>query len=129
MTDYAGMPGTMWTLIAEARQKGGLALDDLLRNYRSPILSFLRASGLPREQAEDLTQEILLKVVRDDVLSKADKERGKFRTLLLAIARHTAADKRKEEGRLKRGGGKAALPLDAGGTGGEGRLEEVLPAP
>jgi len=67
-------------------------------------------------------------VVKDGVLSKADKARGKFRTLLLSVVRHTASDRRKEEGRLKRGGGKSQVSISGAGEEGAGRLEEVLPA-
>lgn len=117
------MPSTMWTVIARARQGGQDALDALLRKYRSPILAFVRNAGFGPDEAEDLTQEVFLTVIGDDVLAKADQSRGKFRSLLLAITRHTISSRR------RRDGDRRPVRLDPGEPEDRPRLEDLLAAP
>lgn len=124
MTD---MPNTMWTLIAEARRGGDQALDQLLRKYRGPVLSFLRSCGFPAEEAEDLAQEVFLTLIEDDVLAKADRHLGRFRHLILALARHAVSAHRRHEGRLKRGGDRRRLAAPDGNV--EAWLRELLATP
>ncbi|MBI2899958.1 MAG: sigma-70 family RNA polymerase sigma factor [Planctomycetes bacterium] len=119
MAEFVEFPSTMWTAISHARRQGGGALDLLLRKYRPVILAFVRNAGFGPEDAEDVTQEVFLALVRDDVLAKADRVRGKFRSLLLAVTRHTISTQRKHDGRIKRGGGARRVSLEAGGPDGE----------
>lgn len=112
MAEFVDIPSTLWTVISQARRKGNAAIDLLLRKYRPAVVAFIRNAGISAEDAEDLTQEVFLTLVRDDVLVKADKARGKFRSLLLAIARHAISGKRKHEGRVKRGGRAKQVSLD-----------------
>jgi len=129
MADYAEMPSTMWTLIAQARRGGRDALETVLRKYRPPVLSFVRAAGFPPHEAEDVTQEVLLVLVQDDVVAKADRDRGRFRSLLLAVTRHTISAWRRAGGREKRGGGVRTLSLEGGPGDDAPRLEAMLSAP
>jgi RNA polymerase sigma-70 factor (ECF subfamily) len=111
MADYVEMPDTMWSLIAQARKGGDQALDAILRKYRPPILAFIRNLGLSREDAEDLVQEVFLTILEDDVLARADKSRGRFRSLLLSVARHVITDRRRGDSTLKRGGDRKRVPF------------------
>jgi RNA polymerase sigma-70 factor (ECF subfamily) len=114
--DRVNMPSTIWAVIHAARGRGSDALDEVIRKYRPAVVAFVRQSGCGPEDAEDLAQEVFLAVLRDDVLAKADRARGKFRSLLLAVARHAISTWRKHDGRLKRGGDReriyAGLPLE-----------------
>ncbi len=121
------MPATMWTLIAEARGGGPEAVDTLLRRYRAPILAYVRRAGLPAEEAEDVVQEAFLAIVEEGVLAKADRALGRFRHLLLAVTRHVISERRRHEGRLKRGGGRTRIAVGDGEDG--PRLEDLLAAP
>lgn len=129
MSEWIEMPSTMWTVISTARREGGPALETILRKYRPPVLAFLRQSGFGAEDAEDLAQETFLTLLQDDVLSKADRERGRFRSLLLAVARHTASEARRNAGRLKRGGGTKTHSLDANAGEGRARYADFVGAP
>ncbi len=125
--EFVHMPSTIWTQISLARRKGGMALEDLLRKYRPPVLAFVRNMGLDVQDAEDLTQEIFLRVVEEKVVEKANKETGKFRSLLLAVTRHTVLRWKRDSHRLKRGGGRAKIALgqDSDSPG----LEDLFAAP
>jgi len=53
--------------------------------------------GLKDEDAEDITQEVFLRVCQETFLKKADQIRGKFRTVLLAVTKHVIASWRRHE--------------------------------
>lgn len=113
MPDYVDMPTTLWTLIGRARGGDAGELDRLLRRYWPPVLAFVRNSIRDRGEAEDVVQEVFLTILRDGVLDKADRGRGKFRSLVLAVARYTLSARHRAGNALKRGGGARPLPLDA----------------
>ena len=122
------MPSTMWTMISQARNGGREAVETLLRKYRPPVLAFVRNAVGNAEDAEDLVQNAFLALIEVEVLAKADKARGKFRSLLLAVTRHTISAARRSEGRVKRGGDFVQHRLDPGGEG-RPRFEDLLAAP
>lgn len=117
MPDYVDMPTTLWTLIGRARGGDAGELDRLLRRYWPPVLAFIRNSIRDRGDAEDLVQEVFLTILRDGVLERADQTRGKFRSLVLAVARYTLSARHRAENALKRGGGVRAMTLDPQGGG------------
>ncbi len=74
---------TNWSMILEAG-KGGDELADLLRMYWAPIYAFLRRRGNQPDVACDLTQDFIAEVVlQRDLVNRARKDRGRFRTFLL----------------------------------------------
>lgn len=91
------LPSTMWTCIQQVRTDPERVKDLVVRRYRQPIVDFAKLQGLPHEDAEDVAQEVFLRVCREDFLTKADKSKGKFRSLLLAVTRHVIASYRRHE--------------------------------
>jgi RNA polymerase sigma-70 factor (ECF subfamily) len=65
------------------------AFEVLVSRHRTPVFSFLLRLTGDRGRAEDLCQEVLLRVVR---ASERWQERARFRTWLYAIARNLAVD-------------------------------------
>jgi DNA-directed RNA polymerase specialized sigma24 family protein len=63
-------------------------------------------------EAEDLTQGFFGRLLEKNWLEAVDREKGKFRSFLLAAMRHFLANERERAHRLKRGGAQAAVPLD-----------------
>ena len=59
-------------------------MEELCRTYWFPLYVYVRRQTLTREDAEDLTQEFFSRLLEKNYLAKADRERGKFRTFLLA---------------------------------------------
>lgn len=76
------------------------------------MLGFIRAQGHPPEDAEDLVQEVFLRVYEDDVLARADQNRGRFRSFLLGVTRNVLRERARGDAALKRGGGRRPLSLD-----------------
>lgn len=68
-------------------------MEKTCERYWYPIYAFLRKSGRQPTDAEDLTQSFFLRILGDDSLLRAEAERGKLRTFLLAnLKRHLQAE-------------------------------------
>lgn len=111
-------PTTRWTLIRQAAasptEESRTAMEELCRRYRTPVLQFIRRRVVQSEQAEDLTQEFFAKLVRGDLLHRADQNRGQFRSFLLHVVRQFLLDERDRLMALKRGAGQIHQSLDEG---------------
>lgn len=112
----AAFPTTRITLIQAARGESGRqsheALSTLCNAYWSPIYAYVRRLGHTQEEAEDLTQGFFMRVLEKHYLHDFDRERGRFRSFLLGALKHYLANQRDAARTLKRGGGRALLPLD-----------------
>jgi RNA polymerase sigma-70 factor (ECF subfamily) len=81
-------------LLAAYRGGDVRAFERLLARYEKPIWSFLRRFVRDAEAAEDLLQEVFLRVVRDAQASgPAWKGEAKFSTWLYTIARNLCIDR------------------------------------
>lgn len=107
---------TRWSLVvaagADSSPEGRAALESLCRAYWDPLYTFARRGGATCEESQDLVQGFFAELLEKDRLGQADRERGRFRTFLLAAFRHHWSHERDRARALKRGGGRAALPLD-----------------
>ena len=107
---------THWSIViaagAAADTAGRAALESLCAAYWYPLYAFERRFGTRAEEARDLVQGFFAELLEKDVLRQADRARGRFRTFLLAAFRHFVSREREKERALKRGGGRALLPLD-----------------
>lgn len=101
---------TSWDLIRSARNVE--ALDVLIRIYWKPLYFFVRQKGCSNEEAKDIVQEFLTRMIEKGTLLKADPSRGRFRTFLLSCLGNFMKDRHRGEEREKRGGGKPLLSLD-----------------
>ncbi len=106
---------TDWSLVLAA---GGTNADSvrpamgrLLEAYWYPLYAFVRRKGRNPDDAADITQEFLTRLIERNFLSLADPTKGKFRTFLLTALERFLVDVRRRETREKRGGGRAVLSL------------------
>lgn len=115
---------TLWSTVLQARDRrspgGRAALDRLMRRYWKPVYFFVRRRGRDIEDAKDLTQGFFTSLLERDALRGVEPGRGKFRTFLLTLLERFVSNEREHAGAKKRGGGRAALALDA--TGAEAEL-------
>ena len=88
------------------------ALADLCRLYWHPLYIFVRRQGYDADQAQDLTQSFIARLLEKDALSRFRQERGRFRSFLLASLKHFLSNERDAARSQKRGGGTADVPLD-----------------
>jgi RNA polymerase sigma-70 factor (ECF subfamily) len=109
---------TVWGMIERARddspQVRQAGLDELARSYWKPVYHYLRVAwAKSNEDAKDLTQAFFLWLTDRQALARYAPERGSFRTFLKALLRHFVQHHDQALDRIKRGGGRVFLPLDA----------------
>ncbi len=88
------------------------ALEVLCRTYYYPIYAYVRRQGSPAEEAQDLTQEFFHRFVAKNYLASVDREKGKFRSFLLASLKHFLSVARAHQSAIKRGGRQTFVSFD-----------------
>ena len=115
-TRNAPFEPTRWSLVLRSREEDSVvrrkALGDLCAAYWYPLYAFLRRSGRGVEDAQDLAQDFFARLMDGTLLSGANPEKGKFRTLLLAALKNMDANAWNAARAQKRGGGAEVVPLD-----------------
>ncbi len=96
---------TRWSQVAAAGSGARSALAWLCNSYWEPLQAHARRRGFTTVDADDQTQEFMLKVVQGGIIERADKGRGRFRTFLLACLDHHLMHARERAAAVKRGGG------------------------
>jgi len=114
---YAEFPSTQWSRIlragAVASAPDSPELEALCRAYWPPLYSFLRRQGHSPPDAEDLVQGFLARLLAREDLAAAGPEKGRFRTFLLTSLRNFVIKQALHDKALKRGGGQAAISINA----------------
>ena len=108
-----------------ASPQADAALAELCRTYWYPLYAFVRRKGKSPPDAEDLTQAFFARLLEKNYVAQADRERGRFRTFLLAALTHFLADEWDKSRRLKRGGGREVISFDAASAEERYRLEPI----
>jgi len=107
---------THWSVVLAAQQGDSLqaaeVLEKLCRTYWYPLYVFIRRSGHDEEAAKDLTQGFFEHFLEKNYLRQVDREKGKFRSFLLASVKHFLANERDRANTSKRGGDYAFVPWD-----------------
>src|SRR5437588_11364418 len=102
---------TCWSVILSAadsqsaEQKARDALAQLCRTYWRPIFSFVCRRGYSTEDAQDLTQDFLLTILKKNWVHQVDRNRGRFRSLLLKSLQNFLINAAEKTHARKRGGG------------------------
>ena len=108
---------TRWTIVMQAAQSqapgGQSALAQLCRNYWYPLYMFARRRGNSPDDAQDLTQGFFLHLLEERALAGVDRLKGKFRSFLLASFQNHLMNQVDRTRRLKRGGDREFVQLDA----------------
>ena len=102
----------------------------IIEAYWKPAYKYLRRKwSLSPDEAADLTQEFFTTTLEKEVVERYDPARARFRTYLRLCLDGFAANARKAERRLKRGGDVIVVPLDFQTAEGEmARHEGAVPA-
>ena len=108
---------TRWSIVQRVRSGvesvSRAALEDLCRDYWQPLFSMALQEGLPREDAEDATQDFFCTVLNKELFAQADRERGLLRTFLRkCFANHLVSRHRRGMAAV-RGGGVNHVSIDA----------------
>jgi RNA polymerase sigma factor (sigma-70 family) len=101
---------TRWSIVLSCtdsdnnEEKAHAALAELCKIYWRPVFAFICRQGHSVPDAQDLTQDFFAMVLKGRLLQRADRSRGRFRSLVLKALQnflHDAVDKRHAR---KRGG-------------------------
>lgn len=119
LTTACFFPTTHWSAVARAAGGGDdlsrqRALGDLLSRYLPAMKTFLVLDRrIDPHRSDDLLQGFVAEMVlQKNLLSRADRERGRFRTFLLAcLTRYVAMQYRHDSAGLRHPGDGRLLPL------------------
>src|ERR1043166_3397622 len=107
---------THWSVVVAAGQdtstQARTALETLCRAYWYPVYVYVRRKGYGPDDSQDLTQEFFSQLISKHHLRLADRNKGKFRTFLLATLDYFLAREWSRAHRQKRGGQFTFVSLD-----------------
>ena len=105
---------THWSVVLQAASGDSrAALERLCRAYWYPLYAFVRREGHDAHDAQDLTQGFFELFLAKHYLKYVDREKGRFRSFLLASLKHFLANEWKKANRQKRGGLVEIISFDA----------------
>jgi len=110
-------PSTSWSVVLAAGKSQGepeisqAALAELCQTYWAPLYSFVRSRGYTVHDAQDLTQSFFAYLLEHKIYARVDRQKGKFRSFLLASVKNFLTHEADRARTLKRGGGHEFLPL------------------
>ena len=110
-------PSTRWSVVFAAGRSQAepdisqAALAELCQTYWAPLYSFVRSRGYTVHDAQDLTQSFFAYLLEHKIYARVDRQKGKFRSFLLASLKNFLAHAADRARTLKRGGGQDFLPL------------------
>jgi len=110
-------PSTRWSVVLAAGRSQAepeisqAALAELCQTYWAPLYSFVRSRGYTVHDAQDLTQSFFAYLLEHKIYARVDRQKGKFRSFLLASLKNFLAHAADSARTLKRGGGQDFLPL------------------
>jgi len=101
---------TRWSIVLSCadsgtdEKKAQAALAELCKIYWRPVFAFICRQGHSVPDAQDLTQDFFAKVIKGRLLHGADRNRGRFRSLLLTALQRFLYDEVDKRHAHKRGG-------------------------
>ena len=108
---------TLWSHVFAAGNKGlpesQEAMAVLYTTYLLPVYSFLRRSGHDRQKAKELAHDFFGYLWQQNLVTKADPNRGKFRNFLIGVLKKFVLNEHKEHKTLKGGAGYQFVSIDA----------------
>jgi len=106
---------TQWSVVLAAQGRSpaaDAALEKLCRTYWWPLYGFVRRNGYKPEEAQDLTQGFFEMLLERRDLDVVRKEKGRLRSYLLVSLKNFLGKARRREMAVKRGEGRALVPLE-----------------
>src|SRR6266513_4305092 len=110
-------PSTHWSAVLAAGRSQAepeiaqAALAELCQTYWAPLYGFVRGRGYSMHDAQDLTQSFFAYLLEHKIYVRVDRQKGRFRSFLLASLKNFLSHASDRERTLKRGSGQNFLPL------------------
>src|SRR5436189_3185302 len=99
---------THWSVVLAAGRDESAparsALETLCHAYWYPVYVYVRRKGYRAEEAQDLTQEFFAQLIAKNHFRLADRNKGRFRSFLMATLDYFLAREWTRAHRQKRGG-------------------------
>jgi RNA polymerase sigma factor (sigma-70 family) len=111
----AAFTTTRWSVVLAAQGPSPAAeeaLEKLCRTYWWPLYGYARRQGYSPEEAQDLTQGFFALLLERHDFDTVRREKGRLRSYLLVSLKNFLAKARRRELTVKRGEGRALVPLD-----------------
>lgn len=107
---------TRWSLLLAARGEGRVEAEEALASlcdvYWYPLYAFVRRKGHDAHAAEDVVQGLFTLLLERGDLASVAREKGRFRSFLMAACSHYLANRADHDRAKKRGGGRLPLSID-----------------
>jgi RNA polymerase sigma factor (sigma-70 family) len=106
---------THWSVVLTAQERSpaaDAALEKLCRTYWWPLYGFVRRQGYSPEEAQDLTQGFFALILERRDFDAVRREKGRLRSYLLTSLKNFLAKAHRRAMTVKRGEGRALVPLD-----------------
>jgi RNA polymerase sigma-70 factor (ECF subfamily) len=109
---------TQWSMVlscaqtADSAEAAHRSLTELCRVYWRPVFALICQRGYSVADAQDLTQDFFVLLLKGNLLSLANPERGRFRSLLRTAVENFLSDRKHGARRQKRGGGMQFVAWD-----------------
>ena len=100
-------------MLQAASGESSAALENLCRAYWYPLYAYARRAGYDTHDAEDLTQGFFELFLAKHYLKDVGRDKGRFRSFMLASLKHFLANEWKKSNRQKRGGRVETISFDA----------------
>lgn len=109
-------PLTHWSAVFAVGRDGDsraeAALTELCQTYWYPLYAFARRKGHAPHDAQDLTQGFFEHLISTRLVEKANPQKGRFRSFLLACFSNFLTSEQDRAQAKKRGGGRSVVALD-----------------
>lgn len=107
---------TRWSIIEAAKTddqtRRQTIVGNLMATYWKPVYCYLKRRGYDNETAKDLTQGFFCEIVFGrELVHKAEREKGRFRTFLLTALERYVVSVLRHETSARRSPGAASSPL------------------
>ena len=96
----------------DADESARKALAAFSEAYWPPLYTFVRRRGYSPADAQDLVQGFFEHLLKQNTLSRADREKGRLRTFLLGSLQNFLLKQRERMSAMKRGGGQQIVSFD-----------------
>jgi RNA polymerase sigma factor (sigma-70 family) len=120
---------TRWSVVLAAAQSQAPgskeALAELCKLYWYPIYGYVRRRGHKPHDAQDITQSFFVDLLEYKALARVNRQKGKFRSFLLASLQNCLSNEAQRARCLKRGGKIEFVAIDADRAEERYRLEPV----
>src|SRR6185295_6897953 len=107
---------THWSVVLAASRSGAStyqeALEQLCKTYWLPVYAYIRRSGRPPVEAEDLTQEFFARLLAKEWLDGIERAGGRFRSFLLTAVNRFLANEYDRATAARRGGNVVSLQIE-----------------